>query len=131
MRKVQPVGYPLSVVTSGSGNLPVPPRELGEHGQRLWDRVQAEYAITDSGGVEILYQAAAATDLAETLADTIKNEGPMVQTKFTRRTHPAVRELIQVRAFVCRALGQLGLHVEPVRPVGRPPRGGLGWRPED
>jgi hypothetical protein len=81
-----------------------------------------EYAISDAGGVEILYQAAAATDLAETLADVIRSEGPMLQTAHTRRSHPAVKELIQARAFVCRALGQLGLNVEPLRSVGRPPQ---------
>lgn len=106
---------------------PSPPRPLGEHGQKLWSRVQAEYGIADVGGLEILAQLCAAEDLAETLADVIRTEGPMLQTKHTRRTHPAVRELIQARALVCRLIEQLGINVEVTKPVGRPARS-FGWK---
>src|SRR5215471_6313259 len=91
-------------------SVPAPPRPLGEHGQGLWDRVQREFFIQDAAGQEILCQACAALDLAETLADVIRTEGPMLQTKHTRRTHPAVREQIQARALVCRLLEQLGIN---------------------
>ena len=105
-------------------SIPAPPRPLGEHGQGLWDRVQREFFIQDAAGQEILCQACAALDLAETLADVIRTEGPMLQTKHTRRTHPAVREQIQARALVCRLLEQLGINTEASRPgPGRPPRG--------
>jgi hypothetical protein len=88
-----------------------------------------EYAISDAGGREILYQACAAVDLAEMLADVIAAEGPMLQTKTTRRTHPATRELIQVRALIARLIDQLGLNIEVVKPVGRPTRP-FGWMPD-
>jgi phage terminase small subunit len=109
----------LSVV-SGTGL--EPPRPLGEHGKNLWDRIQAEYALHDAGGCEILCQCCQALDRAEALAARIREEGESIKTKFTTRTHPAVREELQARAFVVKALKELGLNVEPVRPVGRPPQ---------
>jgi len=69
-------------------------------------------------------------DLAETLADVIRTEGPMLQTKSTRRTHPAVRELVQVKALIARLIEQLGINSEAAKPaLGRPPRG-FGWMPD-
>lgn len=132
MRKAPSNQQLLSVVSPGThGTLvPSPPRPLGEHGRSLWDRVQVEYAIRDAGGVEILAQIAAAVDLAEQLAEVIRTEGPMLQTRTTRRTHPAVRELTQVRALIMRGLKDLGLNVEALQPVGRPPRD-MGWTPPD
>jgi hypothetical protein len=35
-----------------------PPRPLGRYGRALWDRVQAEFAITDIDGIELLMQGA-------------------------------------------------------------------------
>jgi hypothetical protein len=84
--------------------------------------VQAEYRVADAGGIEILYQACVACDRAEELAALIAVEGPMVETKWTRKVHPAIKQELELRAFINRALGQLGLAVEPVRPVGRPPQ---------
>jgi hypothetical protein len=105
-----------------------PPRELGSHGLSLWNRVQAEYSIRDAGGVEILCQVCQAVDRAEELAAAIKADGIMVQTKFTRRANPAIREEIQCRAFIVRALKELGLSTEAVKSIGRPPNTG-GWIP--
>ena len=42
-----------------------PPRKLGDPGRSLWDRVMAEYDISDSGGLEMLCQACQALDRAE------------------------------------------------------------------
>ena len=42
-----------------------PPRDLGQHGRKFWDEVQAAYGIDDSGGRELLAQACAALDPAE------------------------------------------------------------------
>jgi hypothetical protein len=113
----------LSVVTPETAEIGLqPPRPLGEPGQKLWNRVQSEYRVTDAGGVEILYQACVACDRAEELAAVIAAEGSMVQTKSTRKVHPAIKQELELRAFINRALNQLGLAVEPLRSVGRPPQ---------
>jgi hypothetical protein len=59
----------LKLVEPGDGA--EPPRPLGRYGRALWDRVQAEFAITDIGGIELLMQACAAVDRAEELSAAI------------------------------------------------------------
>ena len=44
----------LKVVAPGPVAGPEPPRPLGIHGGALWKAVMSDYAITDSGGVEML-----------------------------------------------------------------------------
>jgi Phage terminase, small subunit len=103
-----------------------PPRRLGAPGRALWDSVQAEYAIRDSAGVEMLAQACQALDRAEQLADAVADDGVIVHTATGVRTHPAVKEELACRAFVVRTLSRLGLDLEAAKPVGRPVIGGLG-----
>jgi len=117
---------PFSIV-SGDTAGPSPPRPLGPHGRQLWHRVQSEYRITDCGGVELLSQACAAEDTAESLAEAIARDGHVIHSRTgVPRTHPAVKD---ERAFVVRTLERLGLNVEAVKSPGRPPGGGLGWSP--
>jgi hypothetical protein len=93
-----------------------PPRPLGEHGQALWGAIQAQYHISDAGGVEMLAQACAALDRAEQLAAAIANAGVMIGVK----GNPAVKDEIACRAFVVKTLRTLGLDVESAKPIGRP-----------
>jgi hypothetical protein len=104
-----------------------PPRDLDQHGRKLWDEIQAAYGITDRGGVELLAQACAALDRAEALAAAIATDGAIVYTRTgVPRSHPAVKDELACRAFVVRTLERLGLNVEAVRPVGRP-TSSAGW----
>lgn len=124
-----PAQPPLTVVspatTGGS-----PPRDLGQHGRELWDAVQREYGIADRGGVELLAQACAALDRAEGLAEAIATDGAIVYTRTgVPRSHPGCKDELACRAFVVRTLERLGLNVEAVRPVGRPPSS-AGWSGE-
>jgi len=106
-----------------------PPRPLGQHGTALWRRVQAEYGITDVGGIELLAQACVALDRAERLALRVADDGEVVYTKGGPRAHPAIKEELACRAFICRTLQRLGLNVEQIKPVGRPSGGiGISWR---
>ena len=120
---------PFSLVTNETASIP-PPRKLGPHGSALWHRVQAEYAISDVGGVEILCQACQALDRAEGLAEAIARDGPVVYSRAgVPKTHPAVREETALRAFITRTLERLGINVEAIKPQGRPGRPS-GWTPE-
>jgi hypothetical protein len=117
----------LSVVspepTAGS-----PPRDLGQHGRKLWDEVQAAYGIADRGGIELLAQACAALDRAEALATAIASDGAIVYTRTgVPKSHSGCKDELACRAFVLRTLERLGLNVEALKPgPGRPP-GHLGW----
>jgi hypothetical protein len=92
-----------------------PPFNLGKHGRSLWDRIQAEYDVSDSAGVELLCQAAAAADLAARLQEEIERDGAVVRVRGAVRSHPAIRDLIAARSFVTRTLTRLGLNYEPLR----------------
>lgn len=98
-----------------------PARKLGEHGATLWRSIMSEYAIVDSGGLEMLTQACQAVDRAETYREQIDADGETLASKQGIKEHPLIRHELQARAFVVRTLQRLGLSVEAVKPVGRPP----------
>src|SRR5262245_46809165 len=100
---------------------PQPPFGLGKHGRSLWDRIQREYDVSDSGGIEMLAQACAGADLAAKLQDEIEHDGAVIRVRGSVRSHPSVKDLLSTRAFVVRTLTKLGLNYEPLRAsVGRP-----------
>jgi hypothetical protein len=106
-----------------------PPTSLGVNGQKLWAAIMAQYAITDSGGLAILEQAARSIDMAEEYAAIIARDGPTQQTRMGLRDHPLTRHVLAARALCARLLTRLGLNIEPVRAVGRPASGpGITWR---
>ena len=107
---------------------PAPSRSLGNHGRSLWDRVQTEYDIQDSGGLEMLLQACAALDRAESLRLEIDRDGEVIRTRGTVKDHPGLKHELANRSFVVRTLAPLGLNFETVKPVGRPPQP-IGWQP--
>src|SRR5262245_22242702 len=114
---------PYGVVTC----LDPPPvsASLGESGQRLWARIQSQYAIRDEGGREMLFQACAAADRAERCRKAIDLDGELVeQPNGGTREHPLLKAEIAARSFIVRTLVRLGLAVEAVHPgPGRPPGG--------
>src|SRR6266404_7017001 len=110
---MSPPKPPLSLVGPGTTG-PAPPRALGPPGLALWNRVQAEYRILDSGGTEILCLAAQALDRAERLSAAIAADGETVLTRTGIRAHPALRDEIANRALVARLLGKLGIASEPI-----------------
>jgi hypothetical protein len=113
-----------------AANLPEPPGKLGKTGLSLWNRVQAEYAITDVGGLELLAQCCAAADRAEALSAQIDRDGAVVRTKNGLKEHPGLRGELAARSFVCRTLTRLGVTTEPLKQIGRP-CGGFGWSGDD
>ena len=111
--------------------LPEPPRPLGEAGSSLWGRIQGEFFITDSGGLEILCQACQLLDTAEDLSARIAADGLTVPAcSGGLRSHPLLKDMLGARALVVRTLQKLGITEEPVKGMGRPSRG-VGWRPDD
>jgi P27 family predicted phage terminase small subunit len=111
---------PLSVVTSATTGIQ-PPRQLGRHGKQFWERVQAEYAVRDAGGIELLMQCCSAIDRAEALAEIIAREGEVIHTRTgTIKSHPAVRDELTARALVMKAIARLGIDSEAIKSPGRP-----------
>jgi hypothetical protein len=121
----------ISVVSAATLQGNEPPRPLGTHGLALWQAIQAEYRIQDSGGCEILAQLCASADRAEQLAEAIDRDGVLIPANKDGtglKAHPAVREELACRSFVVRSLERLGISISvvPTRPPGRPPKS-YGW----
>jgi hypothetical protein len=112
----------LRIVGGSDAVQPQPPRPLGEHGQRLWRQVNAEYLIDDAPGIEFLTLACQALDRAEELAACVAEDGPVIRTRTGIKAHPAIKEELACRGFLVRTLQKLGLNFEPLRSgPGRPP----------
>jgi P27 family predicted phage terminase small subunit len=107
-----------------------PPRSLGQAGRKLWRTLTSEFVIDDAAGLEMLTQICAATDRLVALQETIEADGLMVRTKAGPKEHPLLKIELSTRAFIMRGIGRLGLDVEPLKTIGRPPGGGVGWRPD-
>jgi hypothetical protein len=106
---------------------PLPPRQLGRHGSELWRTVMADYQIEDRGGIELLTQAAQAVDRLEALAERINQDGEIIIVRGIPKPHPALREELSTRSFVCRTLERLGLNLEAIRPTGGQPKRRKGY----
>jgi Phage terminase, small subunit len=109
-----------------------PPRKLGRHGAALWNRVQGEYAIQDIGGIEVLCQICQALDDVESLTEAVERDGRTIRSRTGIKANPALRDILQNRAFIVRSLSKLGITTEPIKPIGRPGSGvGISWEQLD
>jgi hypothetical protein len=123
----KPRNPPFSLVSSETNGI-APPRPLGPHGTALWERIQAEYGLRDTGGLEILAHLCAALDRAESLKEAIERDGAVVYSRAgVPKTHPAVKDELGCRAFITRSLERLGLNVEAVKPGPGRPAQSMGW----
>jgi hypothetical protein len=87
----------------------------------------SEYQIDDAAGRQLLMQCCAAADRVEALREAIDRDGEVVHTRAGLKAHPALRDELAGRSFICRTLQRLGITEETVKPIGRPPRP-FGWR---
>ena len=87
----------------------------------------SEYQIIDSGGLEMLTAACQQLDRAKSLREQIDRDGEIIRTKAGLREHPGLKHELAARAFVVRTLARLGLDVEAIKSVGRPPSP-VGWK---
>ena len=87
----------------------------------MWQSIQNEYSISDSGGLQMLAQACACADRAAECATIIAEQGAVIASKNGIRDHPLLRHETSARALCCRILARLGLDLEPLQSrVGRP-----------
>jgi hypothetical protein len=84
-----------------------------------------EYAITDSGGLEILRTALEAFDVMRAAQAVVKAEGSVTKDRFGQpKVHPAALVERDARGQYLAALKSLNLDLEPLRngpgrPAGR------------
>lgn len=112
----------LTIIDSSNTKPTSAPRTLGKSGAALWNSIQDEYRISDSGGLALLQQLCLAIDRADECAETIDRDGPMIRTKNGLRDHPLLKLELASRAFAVKSLLRLGLDITPPRnSPGRPP----------
>jgi hypothetical protein len=111
----------LAIVDATAASYPSPPKKLNKPGASLWREVMIEYGIEDIGGRELLLQCCFAKDRLARLQAHINADGEIVRTPSGPKLHPAVAEERALRAFICCTLGKLGVTMESIKPVGRPP----------
>lgn len=71
-------------------------------------------------------------DRAEDCAAAVARDGSIIATKSGPRAHPLIREEMNAHAFVVRTLQKLGITLEPIKPMGRPPSPvGVSFRRDD
>jgi P27 family predicted phage terminase small subunit len=104
-------------------NEPKAPRSLSREGKKIWKDLQAEYQITDPGGLLILKTGLEALDRLREAQAVIAKEGPQVQDRFGQwKAHPLLTVERDSRAAMLAALKALNLDLEPLRDgPGRPP----------
>jgi len=119
----------LSIVDPAATGI-APLRNLGQHGRSLWDAVQAEFAIQDRCGIELLMQACEELDMIEGLTADIERDGRVVRTRAGPKAHSALREIRQGRAVLAKLLKELGLSTESLKSMGRPVQP-IGWTGDD
>jgi hypothetical protein len=117
----------LTVIKHQTATQPVetglpPPAHLGPVGRDLWSEIVEAYQFEDRASYETLGQACAAADRAAACARQIAEDGEVVRMKGGGvKDHPLLKHELANRSFVVRSLARLGLDLEPVRPMGRPP----------
>jgi hypothetical protein len=97
------------------------PPDLGRHGREMWQRICAEYDMSDCAGYLLLQQCCLAADRAENCRQAIEHDGAIIRTTSGQREHPLLKAEMAARSFILRGLTRLGIAYEPVRTqIGRP-----------
>lgn len=99
-----------------------PPKHLQTEGRELFERVQAEYAITDAAGLALLTRAAECLDRLTEARELLATDGPVTKDRYgTMKAHPANKIELDSRNGFLAALRALNLDIEPLKAIGRPP----------
>ena len=98
------------------------PENLSQAAKKLWQKIQGEYQITDSGGLSILTTALEAWDRMKQCEQTLKNDGLTVSDRFgQQKISPLCAVERDARSQFLAAIKMLNLDLEPLRDgPGRP-----------
>ena len=103
---------------------PSPPTRLSREARALYRRIVGEYGVDDAGGLAILSVACESLDRLRQAQQAIEADGPITLDRFgQQRPHVMLQVEKDSRAHFLAAIKQLGLDIEPLGAVGRPPGG--------
>jgi P27 family predicted phage terminase small subunit len=101
--------------------IPPAPENLTAEAAAWWDRIVSGWDLDDPG-LLILQSVCETFDRMRQAQQQIKEEGATIRDRFGQlKQHPAVLTELHNRAAMLRNLKLLGLDLEPIGPVGRPP----------
>jgi hypothetical protein len=103
--------------------VPKPPQSLEKAGRRLWKSIQAEYSITDPGGLAFLTSASRAEDDIIRWRATVAMDGDIIVIPEKPSVpHPLIAAIRGAETTKRQSLRSLNLDVEPLH--GHPGRPG-------
>ena len=96
------------------------PKHLDDAGRDLWDRVQAEFTISDGAGLALLCAACEALDRQREAQAAIAEYGVTVKDRYgSLKSNPAIAVERDSRNGMLAALRQLNLDLAPQPSQGR------------
>jgi P27 family predicted phage terminase small subunit len=105
---------------AANGIPPCPTGIVGE-ARALWDQVTNDWVL-DPAALTILDTACRALQQDHAAEALVAKEGLVTADRFgQQKAHPAVAVARDAKSTFLRAMKQLGLDVEPLQSVGRPP----------
>ena len=98
------------------------PGHLSREAKRIFAGLRAEYEINDEGGLRVLRVALEAFDRAQLARKQIARDGMLLVDRYgQKKAHPLISVERDARAGFLAGLKALGLDIEPVKGIGRPP----------
>ena len=97
---------------------------MSKAAQARWNKINAEWELGNTD-LLVLESALEAFDRMRQAQRILKKAGLTTKDRFGQvKPHPGIGVERDSRAAWLRAIKQLGLDLEPVKPPGRPPGGG-------
>jgi P27 family predicted phage terminase small subunit len=99
-----------------------PPKGLSAEARRWWNRIMADYEISDDAGKLLLQTALECFDRMKNCQSAIAKDGELIRDRFEQlKPHPLLPAERDARSQMLAALKQLNLDLEPLRDrPGRP-----------
>jgi P27 family predicted phage terminase small subunit len=108
------------------------PEHLSADAKSWWDRITAEFDITDDAGQLLLQTAFEAFDRMRNCQAQIARDGELVRDRFDQqKPHPLLAAERDARSQMLLALKSLNLDIEPLRDRAGRPTKGFGWAPNE
>lgn len=100
-----------------------PPEHLSAEAKSLWKSILVEWDFSDDPvALRILESALEHFDTKRVMQDVLHREGRVIRDRFDKpKIHPAVDAERKADAAMRAAFGSLGLELEPIKGIGRPP----------
>lgn len=87
--------------------------DLSDEAQQWFNKIKAEFAITDDAGLLLLQTAMEAFDEMRQAQKSMEGTGGVYQDRFGQpKTHPAAAQVSKSRKDMLQALSKLGLEIE-------------------